>query len=171
MPPGSLNKNSKGEDDTHLGVKDIAQKAFFLEMERTKSAGGVLDLFPPGVPISWYTEFIWKEFHSDFTRENQEARKSLQRLDPLWFHGSATKSLNASLYCHHWEIGWLLHSLVVRYGEIVGRILDLWDSIYKIHLHWCCALPPKAFRHLLFQVSPSEAKSDKGERHGFDREP
>jgi len=72
-----INKNSKGKDDTHLGVKDRAQKAFFLEMERTKSAGGVLYLFPPGVPISSYTEFILKESHSDFTRENREARKSL----------------------------------------------------------------------------------------------
>lgn len=34
----------------------------------------------------------------------------------------------------------------------------------KIHLHLCCALPPKAFRHLLFQVSPCEAKSDKREK-------
>lgn len=30
----SLKKNYKGKDDTRLGVKDRAQKAFFLEMER-----------------------------------------------------------------------------------------------------------------------------------------
>lgn len=38
------------------------KKQFFQEMGRTKSAGGVLYLFPSGVPINWYTELIWKEF-------------------------------------------------------------------------------------------------------------
>lgn len=32
----NINKNSKGKDEKRLGVKDRAQKAFFLEMERKK---------------------------------------------------------------------------------------------------------------------------------------
>jgi hypothetical protein len=31
-----MKNNSKGKEDTRLGVKDRAQKAFFLEMERKK---------------------------------------------------------------------------------------------------------------------------------------
>lgn len=46
----------------------------------------------------------------------------------------------------------------------VGRTLRFSSFIYivfiKIHLHLCCVLSPKAFRHLLFLVSPCEAKSD-----------
>lgn len=32
----NINNNSKGKDDTRLGVHSRAQKAFFLEMERKK---------------------------------------------------------------------------------------------------------------------------------------
>lgn len=49
----------------------------------------------------------------------------------------------------------------------VGRTLrfsSFREVFMKIHLHLCCALPPKAFRHLLFLVSPCEAKSDKREK-------
>lgn len=34
-----------------------------------------------------------------------------------------------------------------------------------------CGIRTKAFRLIYVLVSPSEAKSDKGERHGIDREP
>lgn len=41
----NINNNSKGKDDTRLGVHSRAQKAFFLEMERKKSAGCFISFF------------------------------------------------------------------------------------------------------------------------------
>lgn len=54
-----------------------------------------------------------------------------------------------------------------RQGELFD--FQVFHSPYQLHL--CCVLSPQAFRHLLFLVSPCEAKSDKEERHRIDREP
>jgi len=109
-----INKNSKGKDDTHLGVKDRAQKAFFLEMERTKSAGGVLYLFPPGVPISSYTEFLLKESHSFRFHAGESRGKKESAFRGLIHFGFMHQPQNPEmlLYTVTTDIykGWLLHS-------------------------------------------------------------
>lgn len=80
----NLNLNSKGKDDTRLGVKDRAQKAFFSG----EKVSGVLYLFFPGVPDIRN----WKGIpdHSDFRRNmdgiEREERVRFQRCN----HGSST---------------------------------------------------------------------------------
>jgi len=61
-PPGVLRKTLKERMIHILEWRTEQKKRFFLEKGRTKSAGGVLYLFPSGVPINLYKELIWKEF-------------------------------------------------------------------------------------------------------------
>lgn len=86
----NINSNSKGKDDTRLGVKDRAEhKKLFFWREKVS---GVLYLFFPDVPDIRN----WKGIpdHSDFRRNmdgiEREERVRFQRLDPLCNHGSST---------------------------------------------------------------------------------